>query len=126
MLQPLRCAKVDSRLTTDYHAWDAEQMIASANIVARELPWLWWSGSLPGHLMERLTSLPEIPRLRRHPPGRRRHRRVSRGRRIGLDPEAGPQPNDTLIVLDTVIFVMMMEWHDRAYIVSACSRDTLR
>ena len=126
MLQPLRCVQVDSLLTTDYHADSVEQTIASANIVAEELPWLCRSGSLRGHLMEGLTSLPENLCLRRHPPSQRRHRRVSRGRRIGLDPEAGPQPNDTLIVPDTVISLMMMEWHDRAYILSASTRDTPR
>ena len=78
-----------------------EEMIASANIAAEELPWLCRSGNLRGHLEERLTSLPEHPRLRRHPPSQRCHRRVSRGRRIGRDPESGPQPNDTQIVHDT-------------------------
>ena len=119
MRQSLRCVQVDSHLTTDYHVDIIEEMIASANIAAEELPWLCRSGSLRGHLKERLTSLPEHPRLKRHPPSQRCHRRVSRGRRIGLDPEAGPQPNDTPIVHDTVIFLMMMEWHGRAYILSA-------
>lgn len=114
------CQRVARHLTTDSPVLDAEQMIASVRTVAEELPCHW---------MRRWTSLPEIPRQSCRLQTRHQNLRACRDRRTGLNPEVGLQRLDTVIDLDAVIFLMMMmmmEWHERAFILSASTCDTPR